>query len=173
MSCHWPRLIGSGPGRREDTRRIKHGTDTARDGAGAAGGVKRAAHSDSTASQEWVAISASFRMASRHCGEGQSRPAPGTARAPGLADRPATRRQRWPINRDILPLVPLNKQLLRQRQSLPSISQLAIKTPYSSSTSRQIRAPWTFERQPISSSRMFFGQPSKEALDNPLVSGLE
>ena len=35
-----------------------------------------------------------------------------------LAERPATQLQRWPINRAVLPLVPLNKQLLLQRQKL-------------------------------------------------------
>ena len=114
--------------------------NTARDGCRRWGRGEARRTLRSTACQEWVAVSASFRRASHHCGEGKSRPAPGTAKAAGmLADRSATQRQRWPINRDTLPLVPLNNQLLRQRQSLPSISQLVIKTPYSSSTSRQIR----------------------------------
>ncbi len=125
MSCHWPRLIGSVPWRREDNP-----MNTARDGCRRWGRGEARRTLRSTACQEWVAVSASFRRASHHCGEGKSRPAPGTAKAAGmLADRSATQRQRWPINRDTLPLVPLNNQLLRQRQSLPSISQLAITTP--------------------------------------------
>jgi hypothetical protein len=35
-----------------------------------------------------------------------------------LTDRPAVQLQRWPVDRAVLPLVPLNKQLLLQRQQL-------------------------------------------------------
>ena len=35
-----------------------------------------------------------------------------------LTDRPAVQRQRWRVDRAVLPLVPLNKQLLMQRQQL-------------------------------------------------------
>jgi hypothetical protein len=35
-----------------------------------------------------------------------------------LTDRPAVQLQRWPVDRAVLPQVPLNKQLLLQRQQL-------------------------------------------------------
>jgi hypothetical protein len=35
-----------------------------------------------------------------------------------LADRPAVQLQRWPVDRAVLPLVPLHKKLLLQRQQL-------------------------------------------------------